>query len=461
MGKKLILSALIVLIAVNMSGCFDAREIGDYAYISMVGIDEGVTDELRLTFHIPEFQVSGGGSDSGGGGSSNEKEKAEKEVITLDAPSLLSGVSILNNSVPKILNFMHMKAIIISEKIAKSGKAGKVVTGLMKYRQVRGTTNIIVCRGTAQEFIKAFQPYQGGLITESIEDLVTRAEYTGFITSSTFMEMYDRIKSASAQFLAIYGAVNDGKNLKGSGSGEEGSEESGSENKEPGSEGSEDEKPVSKNEDSGSGNDNKFKIPGDYLAGETPVKGGPDIELFGSAVFDGDKMVGTLTGFETQMVRIATGMLSRVAFTIQDPLSPDLYIPIEVKEFGTPKVSIDLSGQSPRIHMEIKLEGDITSIPSRIEYEDEEKSRILEQAFEEFVKSGLERTFKKGQELKSDVYDFAKTALKQFLTIPQWDEYKWKEKMLNAELSVKVDFTARRSGKTTRNMPVKSSEGKE
>ncbi|HHY63828.1 MAG TPA: Ger(x)C family spore germination protein [Clostridiaceae bacterium] len=449
MGKKLVVTALVILMAVSLTGCFDAREIGDYAYISMVGIDEGVTNELRLTFHIPEFQVSGSGSDSGGGGNSNEKEKAEKEVITLDAPSLLSGVSILNNSVPKILNFMHMKAIIISEKMAKSGKAGKVVTGLMKYRQVRGTTNIIVCRGTAEEFIKAFHPYQGGLITDSIEELVTRAEYTGFITNSTFMDMYDRIKSATSQFLAIYGSVNDGKNLKESRSGEESDPES-RESGEP-----EEEKPVSQNEGYGSGDKGRFRIPGDYLAGETPVKGGPDIELFGSAVFDGDKMVGTLTGFETQMVRIAIGRLNRAAFTIQDPLSPDLYIPIEVKEFGTPKVSIDLSGQRPMINMELKLEGDITSIPSRIEYEDEEKNRIFEQAFEEFIKTGLERTFKKGQELKTDVFDLGQVAIKQFLTIPEWEKYKWKEKVLDAELNVKVDFIVRRTGKTTSNKPAK------
>jgi len=107
------------------------------------------------------------------------------------------------------------------------------------------------------------------------------------------------------------------------------------------------------------------------------------------------------------------------------------------------------------INMELKLEGDITSIPSRIEYEDEEKNRILEQAFEEFIKTGLERTFKKGQELKTDVFDLGQVAIKQFLTIPEWEKYKWKEKVLDAELNVKVDFIVRRTGKTTSNKPAK------
>ena len=52
------------------------------------------------------------------------------------------------------------------------------------------------------------------------------------------------------------------------------------------------------------------------------------------------------------------------------PVVTDKIIPIEVKEFEKPKIKIDLSEYKPKIHAEIKLEGDITSIPSRIHYED-------------------------------------------------------------------------------------------
>lgn len=426
MGKKLILSVFIIFLSLLFSSCFDAREVGDYAYVSMMGIDEGVTDKLRLTFHIPEFKISGSGTDSGGGDGGDEEEITEKEVITLETSSLLTGVAILNSSIPKLLNFMHMKAIIVSEKIAQSGKAGEIVAGLMRYRQIRGITSVIICKGTAQEFIRAIKPFQGGLITENIEELVMRSENTGFIPDFTFRDMYNRIKSPTTQFLCNYGAVNDGKNLKEDGSGFDG-----------------------------------YKIPGDYLAGDTPVKGGPKIELFGSAIFDGDKMVGTLTGFETQMVRIIHGTLKRAAFTIQDPLSPDKIIPIEVKEFEKPKIKIDLSEYKPKIHVEIKLEGDITSIPSRIHYEDLKMNQVLEQVFEKFIESGIKRTFLKAQELKVDIFDFGRTAIRQFWTIPQWEEYNWVERFPVSEFDAKVTFTIRRTGKIIDSEPIISSEGKE
>ena len=93
------------------------------------------------------------------------------------------------------------------------------------------------------------------------------------------------------------------------------------------------------------------------------------------------------------MARIIHGTLKRAAFTIQDPLSPDKIIPIEVKEFEKPKIKIDLSEYKPKIHAEIKLEGDITSIPSRIHYEDLKMNQVLEQVFEKFIESGIKRTF--------------------------------------------------------------------
>lgn len=425
MSKKLSVSASILLIAFFLSGCFDANEVGNYAYVSMMGIDEGVSDILRLTFRIPEFNVASGGTKSSGGGESGNNEKEEKEVVTLDTSNLLSGVAILNNSIPKLINFMHMKAIIISEKMAESGKVGEIIGGLMRYRQVRGTTSVIICKGSAQEFIKEVKPYQGGLITEALEELTLISENTGFIPNFTLRDMYNRMKSPTTQFLGNYGAINNGENFK----------------------------------DSDSIYEDGYKIPGNYYAGETYVKGGPKIELFGSAVFDGDKMVGKLTGFETQITRLVQGRLKRAAFTIQDPLSPEFVIPIEVKEFEKPQVNINFSENNPKIQVRIKLEGDINSVPSQINYEKPEMNEIIERAFEKFIKGGIEQTFAKGQRLNNDIFDLGTIAIRQFLTITEWEEYKWVEKFVQAELDAQVEFTIRRTGKFLDSEPIISSEG--
>ena len=50
-------------------------------------------------------------------------------------------------------------------------------------------------------------------------------------------------------------------------------------------------------------------------------------------------------------------------------------------------------------------------------------NQVLEQVFEKFIESGIKRTFLKAQELKVDIFDFGRTAIRQFWTIPQWEEY--------------------------------------
>ena len=84
-------------------------------------------------------------------------------------------------------------------------------------------------------------------------------------------------------------------------------------------------------------------------------------------------------------------------------MSPDKIIPIEVKEFEKPKIKIDLSEYKPKIHAEIKLEGDITSIPSRIHYEDLKMNQVLEQVFEKFIEKWYKTDLFKAQELKVDI----------------------------------------------------------
>ena len=51
-----------------MTGCFDSHEIGDFAYVTAMGIDEGISDTFRLTFQISKFSQGGGGGGENDGG---------------------------------------------------------------------------------------------------------------------------------------------------------------------------------------------------------------------------------------------------------------------------------------------------------------------------------------------------------------------------------------------------------
>ena len=121
--RKGTLILISLLLPFFITGCFDSHEIGDFAYVTAMGVEHGISDTFRITFQISKFSKSSGGNgeNEGGGGEKNE----EMEIITMDSSSLLSAVSIVNANISKELNFMHLKAIVISEELAENGKLGE------------------------------------------------------------------------------------------------------------------------------------------------------------------------------------------------------------------------------------------------------------------------------------------------------------------------------------------------
>ncbi|HBR03677.1 MAG TPA: Ger(x)C family spore germination protein, partial [Ruminiclostridium sp.] len=47
--RKLALIFLAATIPLFFTACFDANEIGDFAYVSLLGIEQGVEDTFRFT----------------------------------------------------------------------------------------------------------------------------------------------------------------------------------------------------------------------------------------------------------------------------------------------------------------------------------------------------------------------------------------------------------------------------
>lgn len=437
--KKYYIFLFLVLIPVFLTGCYDGHEIGEFSYTSIMGIEEGESERFKFTFQFPVYST--GGNEGGGGG-----EEEPVSSFTIEAASFSEAIKIANTNMPKRLNFMHLKAIIASEDLAQSGKISEYIAPLLRYNEIRRTTIVIVCKGKAQEFVEASKPYSGELITQTIEDIMKKSEETGCFPKVTLNDFYDGLKAPYHALLIGYAAVNEQAQQK-----EDTSNSKDSEKQEQ-----------SSGEDASEEEEKKKHRNGDYYAGEVPRIGGEVIEHFGSTLFDGDKMVGKLTGLETQMLLLSRGELRTASFTIEDPKEPDNLVSLEINEFENPKINIDMTDvDKPKIHLKIELEGFILSIMSGINYENTENKKVLEEALEEFIVSGIERTYVKCKEAKTDVLNFGTVAAKYFLTIPEWEEYNWLSKFPESELKVEVDFIIRRTGQLIKTEPIFSTEGKE
>ncbi len=419
--RKISLILIVILLSIYFTACYDAHEIGDYGYVTVMGIEQGASDRYRVTFQIPKFGQSGGGESKG-----TNKEDEGMNIISVDAPSVISAITIVNTNTSKTINLMHLKAIVISEDLALSGKVVEYIGSLVRYRHIRRTTSVIICKGTAEEFVSAMKPYEGELITQTVEELMENSKTIGFFPKITLDDFYDSLKVPYHALLGTYGAVNKEDKFISGGTTFEG-------------------------ESSNSG---------DYYAGDIPRKGGQEIELFGSTVFDGSKMVGKLTGLETQALLLVRGELKEAIFSFKDPEAPEMVVNIGFSEFDKREVDIDLNGDRPKIQVKLKMEGDILSIQSGINYENPDKKKILEDACKKYITEEIKKTFDKCKEFKADVFNFGHTAVRQFLTIPEWEEYNWLEKFTNSELKIDINLIIRRTGKIIRTEPIYSSEGK-
>lgn len=426
--RKLILLLIICVTTMMLSSCYDANETDDLLHVNIIGVDRGVSDKWRLTIKFPTLKESSGGgsggksSDSGGG--SGQDSYAS---LTIDAPSFFTGIDMLNSTESRRINLMHAEVLVISEDLAKSGMLGEFLAPIIRYRQVRRSMHVFVIKGSAMNAVRTIEPVVGTALSKNLQIIIEEASKTGFIPHVTLQSFYDQMKSTYRQPIAILGALSNPENLKQDG------EKWG----------------------------DKYKSGGEYYAGGLPADSQNVIELFGAAVFDGDKMVGTLTGEEARLMQIANGDFRMGFFTMQDPKEPSLIVPLAVRQAKKPAVKINFEGDKPIVHLKVELDGDLLAVQSRINYEQPELKQLIEKAFEKQIKDGLDKLMVKDKNLGTDFLGFGETAARLFPTIQEWEAYNWTNKFQNAEITTEVKFTVRRTGTQLRSSPIVTTKGKE
>lgn len=413
-------ATLLVLLffLINLTSCFDAQEMDDLLFVSAMGVDEGITDKWRLTLQFPTFQEGGGGEESGGGA------KGNYSYISVDAPSFFTGINILNASLPKKLNFSQMQLIVFGEGLVKRGDTGQFIAPLGRFRQIRKSANVLVIKGQALDFIKESRPTLGPSLPKEYQLFRQISDYTGYFAHITFENFYTGLKSTSHQAMVPLAASNDFKTFQKSG--------------EPWG--------------------TKFKSGGDYLAGNIPRTGSSKNELFGTALFKGDRMIGSLNGDETRYLLMVKGDFKRGLFTIPDPQKPELIVPFDINIRKKPEIQLNLRGSRPMIRIKLHLDGNLLAVQSMIDYEQPKQKVILEQEFKKSVQAGVEDVIRKCQRLETDVFQLGDYAARHFLTIDEFEKYDWNKRFPDAAFSVEVDFVIRRTGTQIRSSPLKGGD---
>ncbi len=417
--KFIVVVIAVVLQGAMFTGCYDRREIDDMAYPIALGFDKGEANELRMTLQVALPTTISGGEGGGGGG-----EKSVT-VITVDTPSIYSGLSMLNTFVSKQINLSHVKAIIFSKELAKEG-ISKYLHAMIRNREFRPNARIIVSRGSAEDFIAAVKPKLETNPAKYYELLLGAYEYTGFSTDTQMINFYHKTESESIQAVAVLADVSKYKssdefNLNNSTYKEKG---------------------------------RSYPLEGDFKAGDLPKTGELNIEVMGLAVFNGGRMVGELDGEETTYHLMLEGKFDSMFFTMPDPMKSDNFIVLNIKRSRRTKKRVEINGDKPKLCAKVFLESDILSIQSGINYEEGENTTKLEQSTETFIKEGIIKYLDKSIKIfGTDTNGFGKQVKSKFLTWKEWEQFDWLTKYKKSTYDIEVDVKIRRPGLITKTVP--------
>ncbi len=419
MNKKNIFILLLILIILLANGCWDRRELESLGIVQTLGLDsepdqKGVTVTTMIA--IPS-KLSGGQAGGGGGGGGGGESGVI--VVSTEAPSLYEAFNKINTMINREVSLLQNQVLIIGEELAKSG-VQKLVDNLVRYREMRRTMVLFVCKGTAAEIMEV-QPRLENKPSEYFTDLVAISRRTGMFPLVTLNDFFKRYEAfAQENYLPLLDKHLKDEADHGTPSKSHGEESGKKEESNPGAEQSEPKGTEQKPE---------------------------HIRFIGSAIFKKDRMVGSFNNYETQILLLLTNEFKEALLTIEDPLKKDTYIAFKLLSSAPVQIQYRRQNKVDRFKVKLHLDAELVSIRSGIDYTQPKLEGFLGRVIAGELKNRVIKVIKKAQqEYNSDVFGFGENVRRSFLTSPEYENYHWPDKFKDSQIKVNVQVDLRRVG---------------
>lgn len=438
-----ILGTLIFLL--SFSGCYDANEPNDYAYVVAVGVDKSENEgeyEISIQFAKPA-QISGGSSQEGGSGGET------LGLVTVEAPTIYSGINIANNILSKRFQLSHTKIIVISEEIAKEG-INDIIYTIVRSSDLRPNMYIAVAKEGAKEYLAAVEP-EMEINPVKYYQLIFENESAEFVPKNVSQNVYFYINSNERDVvLPIVSKSKEGEE-KSNSKGESQSGEKGQSSGENTGSNEAQEENIKLPKTDAKTNYNGFEyLIKEYIAGNVVANKKNKSEVMGMAVFDGDKMMGEMQEIETELYNIVNGTFTSGYNTFYNDKYPKEPMVMLVRQYKPPEISVETDGENPKINVKVSMEGSLISVAG--EYLVEDDIYNFEEKIEGYIKDALKKFLDRTSKgLGTDILGFGVHAKKNFFDYNKFEEYDWKAAYKRAEFNVDADFTIRRTGLIIKN----------
>lgn len=412
---------LLVIFINGFSASYTSRQLGNLAYVLAMGIDVGENSKMKVSVQFTKTNSVSSSS------SSSSEDSSNVVLVSGEADSIFSAINLLNSYIGKEINLSHCSILVFSEDFARNGISTEIYS-LMNNEEVRPTTNLVISKCDAYDYLSNSNPNIEKLTTQYYETFSITGRFTGYFSHVTIGEFFNSLSEKSSGSTAILGGLNATARKENSNNKSDNSSKDDSSNSTNSSELGE--------------NENVVINPENLIAGNSSVTGKRGTENFGLAVFNNDVLCGELTAVESICHLLIINELDSCIISIDNPLLEDEAEKMELLIFPTKKskINVDIKDDIPHISLKLSLDADIMTINNNIDYEDENVLLKISNSLNKYLKTQLTNYLTKvSKEYGVDIDSFSTKALSHFSTIPEWESFDWNNKFKEAIFDVSTD----------------------
>lgn len=392
--------SLLVAMAALLSGCWDRTEVEDMLFPVTLAIDAGTNRQYRVTVRVP---IPGGVRSGVLGGQGASVMRGD--ILSAESDSVSQAMLIINASVARRITLRHMRALLIGEELARSG-LHDLFSELRRNGDVRQTVAFLVARGDAGDALKAAK-YTGETNPAKVpEGMMIVEKYLHLAPPIRLHHMINRVGAVGMDAFAPMLNVNARLTA---GEGEGGTEESES-----------------------------------SAAGQLARFDGNPVEVAGTAIFRGERMVGFLTVDETQALLALRGEMGKAYMTIPHPKEKSKRVLVRFQQENKPITRVQLTPAGPRGTASLVFEGEVLSGDE--DYQNEAKRKALEQSAAAFMADTAAGVLQKLKEWESDPVGYGLKIRRTFRTWAEWKAFGWERHVGDMEIRVTAKMRVRRFG---------------
>ena len=314
-----------------------------------------------------------------------------------------------------------------------SGIATEIYS-LVNHEEIRPTTNLIVSKNTAYDYLNNSNPNLEKLTTQYYETFAITGRFTGYFSNITLGEFYNNLSSKYSDSTAILGGLNSTARKEDSKKSESGSSSGGGSSQ------------TTNQTNSKQDSENQQDVvtnPEDLTAGTSSIVGDRGTENFGIALFDEDVLCGELTATESICHSLITNNVDACIISIDNPVSEKEIEKLELQLFPqkTSNIKVDIKDDAPNISIKLTLDADIMTLDKDVNYETNEVLSKISDSTKKYLDEQFDKYFDKiSKQYNVDIDNFNIKARNHFSTISEWEIFNWDEKYKKAKFDVTIDI---------------------